>query len=133
MGTLAGAGFAGHAAVGVVVVLLIVTGLRPVSKRIDALRKRTGGGAATYQIRVACDAKDHAVVRTALARHATGNHSLALTGITARKKKGRKRVFLVAHLQADPADDRAVQEIVSRLMIEPGVTAVSWEKLPPTE
>jgi putative Mg2+ transporter-C (MgtC) family protein len=133
VGTIAGLGFAFYALIGTVAVVCVVTGLRPVAKRIDALRKRLGEVTATYLVRVACDAKENAVVRTALVRHANGHPGMSVTGITARKKKGRKRLILKAEIHADKADDKLVQEIVNRLMIEPGVFAASWERLPPTE
>ncbi|WP_439625218.1 MgtC/SapB family protein [Gemmata sp.] len=133
VGTLAGAGFGGHAAVGVVAVLTGVVGLRPLARAIDRRQKRYGGQPARYRVRVSCESRDSAVVRTALARHTNGTPGMALTGITARKKKGRKRASLVAEVSADPGDDKGVQDVVNRVMIEPGVTAASWEKLPPAE
>ncbi len=131
VGTLAGAGFGWHAGIGMSAILFVVIGLRPLSKGIDRLQKHRGAQEARYRVRVACETKEHVVVRTALARHANGHPGMMMTGITARKKKGRKRMYLVADIHAEAADDKDVQEIVSRLMIEPGVTAASWEKLPP--
>ncbi|MBA4190834.1 MAG: hypothetical protein C0467_22840 [Planctomycetaceae bacterium] len=131
VGTLAGAGFGGHATIGMGSILFIVVGLRHLSKGIDDIRRQRALQEGLYRVRVACDAKENAVVRTALVRHANGHPGMALTGITARKKKGRKRMSLVADIHAEAADDKDVQEIVNRLMIEPGVSAASWEKLPP--
>jgi len=131
VGTLAGAGFGGHAAIGVGAILFIVIGLRYLSKGIDDIRKLRVLHEGQYRVRVACDSKEAAVVRTALVRHASGHPGMTMTGITAQKKKGRKRMLLVADIRAEAADDKDVQEIVNRLMIEPGVTAASWEKLPP--
>jgi hypothetical protein len=74
--------------------------------------------------------KENAVVRTALVRHANGHPGMAITGITARKKKGHKLMTMAADIHADVANDKEVQEIVNRLMIEPGVSGASWEKLP---
>ena len=133
VGVLAGGGFGLHAAVGAAAVMFVVAGLRPVSQGIDSLKRRVGSAPASYLLRVACTAGSHAAVRTALARHAGTTPGLSVTGIVAQKKKGRKRVLLAVTLSTERADDRAVQEIVSRLLIEPGVTSASWEKLPPTE
>lgn len=131
VGTLAGAGFGAHGAIGVVAVLCVVTGLRPLSKRIDAIRKQQGFSTA-YRFRIACDAKEHAAIRAALVRHVQAVAGLSITGITARKKKSRKRMFLTVDLHADPGDDKAVQDIVNKLMIELGITSASWEKIPQT-
>lgn len=132
VGTLSGAGFGWHAMIGMSSVLFVVIGLRPMSKGIDQLQKQRAVHEGLYRVRVACETKEHAVVRTALARHANGHPGLSMTGITARKKKGRKRMTLVADIHSDAADDKDVQEIVNRLMIEPGVSAASWERLPLT-
>jgi putative Mg2+ transporter-C (MgtC) family protein len=131
VGTLAGAGFGGHAAVGTGVVLFAVVGLRPFARRVDAWQKAFGPRAAAYAIVLNALARDQAVVRTILTRHAGGYLGMAVTGVVVRKKKSRKRLLLRADLQAEPANDRAVQEIVSRLLIEPGVLSARWERLPP--
>jgi putative Mg2+ transporter-C (MgtC) family protein len=69
-------------------------------------------------------------VRTILNRHVAGHPGLIVTGVSTRKKKSRKRLTVLADVHAKPADDKAIQEVVSRLMIEPGVLAARWEKLP---
>jgi len=132
VGTLAGFGFGLHATIGVAAVLFVVTGLRPVSRLIDAIRLRRGGLPVEYRVRVACGAKDHPAVRTALARHVAGHAGLGISAVTVNKKKGRKRITLIVDLLAESANDAAVQEVISRLLIEPGVTAANWEKLAPT-
>jgi putative Mg2+ transporter-C (MgtC) family protein len=132
VGTLAGAGFGLHAIIGVLAILLVVAGLRPIARWIDEKRKRSGGAEGAYQIRVECGAKDSLGVRTTLMRHVNGVPGLVVTGVTARKKKGRKRIVVTADIHADPANDKAIQEAVSRLIIEPGVLAARWEKVPPT-
>jgi putative Mg2+ transporter-C (MgtC) family protein len=131
VGTLTGAGFGLHAAVGVAAILIVVAGLRPVARFIDERRKRAGGAEGSYTIVVECGSKDSLGVRTSLMRHVNDVSGLLVTGITARKKKGRKRVTVSADIHADPTNDRAVQEIVGRLMIEPGVLAARWEKTQP--
>jgi putative Mg2+ transporter-C (MgtC) family protein len=132
VGTLAGLGFGLQAAIGTVVVLLVVMGLRPISKGLDVLRVRSEGVPGEYRVRVACGAKDDAAVRAALTEHVTGVPGLAVTALTVKKKKGRKRVVLVADLRAEPANDAAVEGLVSRLLAERGVTAANWEKVSPT-
>ncbi len=128
VGTLAGAGFGLHAIIGVAAVLIVVVGLRPLAKWLDDRGRRSGAGEADYEIKVECDGKDSIAVRTALLRHLSSIPGLVVTGVTARKKKGRKRMTVVADLHAEPANDKLIQEVVSRLIIEPGVLAARWEK-----
>ena len=56
---------------------------------------------------------------------------MGIAAVTVNKKKGRKRITLIVDLRAESANDAGVQEVVSRLLIEPGVTAANWEKLAP--
>jgi hypothetical protein len=93
---------------------------------------RSEGVPGEYRVRVAYGAKDDATVRAALTEHVTGVPGLAMTALTVKKKKGRKRVVLVADLRAEPANDAAVQELVTRLLGGRGVTAANWEKIAPT-
>ena len=131
VGTLAGAGFGAHAAVGTGCVALVVVGLRPLAGWIDDRRRRTNPPPAAYQLLLSCGTKEQAAVRTALQRHVGGHAGMTVTGVTVQKKKGRKRLAMLVEVLADPADDRGIQEVVGRLLIEPGVTAARWEKVPP--
>jgi putative Mg2+ transporter-C (MgtC) family protein len=132
VGTLAGAGFGLHGAVGTVFVLVVLAVLRPLANWIDDKQRQLAIAEADYQIRVACEAKDSLLARTILLRHVIGHAGLVVTGITTRKKKSRKRMIVLANVHAKQADDKSIQEVVSRLIIEPGVIAARWEKLPET-
>jgi putative Mg2+ transporter-C (MgtC) family protein len=127
VGTLAGAGLGAYGAVGTGFVLLILIVLRPAAVWIDARQRRSLSQETDYQIRVSCATKDSLNVRTILLRHVNGHPGLTTAGISTRKK-GRKRVFILANVHAQKADDKGVQEIVSRLIIEPGVLSARWER-----
>lgn len=130
VGTLAGVGYGGYAAVGMVFVMLVLIVLRPMALWIDSRQRRFGVPEADYQLRVACAMSESLNVRTVLLRHASSHPGLIVNGIASRKKKSRKRVIVIANIHAKPASDKAIQEIISRLMIEPGVLTARWEKLP---
>jgi putative Mg2+ transporter-C (MgtC) family protein len=132
VGTLAGTGFGSYGAVGTLFVLVVLIVLRPLANWVDAKQRQLTVSEADYQIRVSCDAKESLGVRTILYRHVTGHPGLAVTAITNRKKKSRKRIMVLANVHAKLADDKSIQEVISRLMIEPGVLAARWEKLPET-
>jgi putative Mg2+ transporter-C (MgtC) family protein len=131
VGTLAGVGYGSYGAVGTAIVLIVLIVLRPFANWIDARQRQLVVPEADYQIRVACDAKESLGVRTILYRHVSGHVGLTVTSISNRKKKTRKRITVVANVHARSADDKSIQEVISRLMIEPGVLAARWEKLPP--
>ena len=132
VGTLAGAGFGLHGFVGTAFVLIVLIVLRPLANWVDDRQRRLTIPEVDYQIRVSCEARDSLAVRTTLLRHVNGHAGLVMNGILTRKKKTRKRVIVLANIHAKMADDKGIQEVISRLMIEPGVLAARWEKLPQT-
>ncbi len=80
-------------------------------------------------MRVVCRKEASEVVRTILARDLGSVAGIILTGITSSKSKGRKQVVMTASVIATPVNDKAIQEVVSRLLTEPGVRSASWEKV----
>ena len=98
--------------------------------RNDVRRARRVDAPAAYRLKVSCNGGEHATVRTVLARHLGDVPGLAVTSVTTSKPK-RKQVVVRAEVTAAPANDRAIQDAVARLLIEPGVRSASWEKLPP--
>jgi putative Mg2+ transporter-C (MgtC) family protein len=130
VGTMTGIGYGLHALVGTTFVVGAVIGLKPLSRWVDARRTRLDVAPAAYLLKVVCLANEHAAVRTVLARHLSGVAGMTLTGVTTSKPKRRKQVVVVrAEVTAAPANDRAVQDTVARLLIEPGVRSASWEKV----
>ncbi len=132
VGSMAGIGYGLHALVGTVFVVGAVLGLKPLARMVDLRRARivpTPAGAA-YVLKVVCLQEEHAVVRTVLARHLGGVPGMVVSGVTTSKPKQHKRVVVIrAESRATPPNDRAVQDTVARLLIEPGVRSASWEKV----
>ncbi len=128
VGTLVGAGFGLHALIGMLAVLIALTVLRPLTRWVEARQKRLVVGEQYYQIRVTCDDKQDRAIRAVIMRHVGSEPGIVVVGISSRRRKGRKRL-LVADISADPANDRVIQDVSNRLMIEPGVRGTSWHKL----
>ncbi|HEY1188850.1 MAG TPA: MgtC/SapB family protein [Gemmata sp.] len=131
VGTIAGIGFGLHAAVGTGFVLAVVLGLRPVARWIDARQAHAPDAPGFYNLRVVCQERDHGAVRAALARHLGSVPGVAITKIATGKPKRKKQAVVKVNATAAPADDRAIQDAVGRLLIEPGVRSASWEKVSP--
>lgn len=131
VGTMAGIGFGLHALIGTVFVLALVLGLRPVARWVDARQARTPDAPGYYKLRVVCQERDHAAVRAALGRHLGSVPGVSITKIATGKPKRKKHVVVNVTAVAAPADDRAIQDTIARLLIEPGVRSASWEKVPP--
>jgi putative Mg2+ transporter-C (MgtC) family protein len=129
VGTLAGAGFAGHALVGTAAVLLTHLGLRPVVDWIEARKKTAVNVETYYRLRVECEVDKDGPVRHILLRHIGSREKLNLQGMSTEDTENRRTVVL-ADILAQERSDRALEEIVARVSIEPEVKAVSWQRAP---
>jgi putative Mg2+ transporter-C (MgtC) family protein len=128
VGTLAGAGFAGHALVGTLTVLIVHVVLRPLAHWVDARRKIAADVETSYRIRVVCADKDQALIRTILLRHVNSHPKMTVQGISFQDCGQVGQVAVVADIYSLERKDKELNELVSRLSIEPSVSAVSWER-----
>jgi putative Mg2+ transporter-C (MgtC) family protein len=128
VGTLCGSGNAEYALIGSVAILIINLGLRPVALWLDEKRKTAVGIEVNYRLRVACAESAQALVRTILMRHVNSRPKMVVQGIDTQET-AEQRVSVVVSVFATERSDRAMEELVERLTIEPSVTGVSWEKV----
>ncbi len=127
VGTLAGAGFPLEALVGTLGVLSVHLGLRPITRWIDERSQTTLEVETIYKLRVESREDHDAQIRNILMRHVNGHERLTLQGIaTEEEEDGNTSV--VAHIYSPERNDRAMEEIVARVSIEPEVQAVSWQR-----
>jgi putative Mg2+ transporter-C (MgtC) family protein len=127
VGSLAGAGFPLEALTGMACVLLVHLGLRPVVRWIDSRTQTATDVESFYRLRVECDADHDAHVRHILLRHVNGLGKMSLQGL-ATEDAANKRTVVLANIFALERNDRAMEEIVARLSIEPEVKGVSWQR-----
>jgi putative Mg2+ transporter-C (MgtC) family protein len=130
VGTLCGAGFAGHALVGTVTVLLVHVCLRPVAVWIDAHRQGATDVETGYRLRVVCNEKDQSIIRAILLRHVGSHPKMTMQGISTQDCEPPTQVAVVADIFALERKDKELNDLVSRMSIEPSVSAVSWERAP---
>ncbi len=127
VGSLAGASFPLEALTGTAGVLFVHLGLRPITRWIDARTKTATDVETVYRLRVESDADHDAQIRQILLRHVNGHESLTLQGMATEDTAGGRTV-VVADILALERNDRAMEEIVARISIEPEVKAVSWQR-----
>jgi putative Mg2+ transporter-C (MgtC) family protein len=127
VGTLAGAGFPLEAVAGTVAVLTAHLCLRPVVLWFEAHTKMTMDVETYYRLRVTCADGSGAHIRTILMRHIGGKPRMSVHGIDTEEGEKEGRV-IVADVYAMERNDRAMEEVVARLSIEPEVTGVSWQR-----
>jgi putative Mg2+ transporter-C (MgtC) family protein len=128
VGTLAGSGFPWHGLIGTLTVLALHLGLRPVAHRIDARLKTAVDVETLYRVRVVCQEKQEGVIRNILMRHINSHPKMVVKGISIQSAEG-DREAVVADVYSVERHDRAMQELMSRINIEPSVVSVSWENL----
>ncbi len=133
VGTLSGAGFPLHGLLGTATILALHLGLRPVSKRIDARLKTAVDIETLYRIRVVCQETQEVVIRTILMRHVNSDPRMTIQRISTQDAERAGQAAVVADIFSVERADRAMQDIMSRLNIEPGVASVSWEKQPSSD
>jgi putative Mg2+ transporter-C (MgtC) family protein len=127
VGTMAGAGFPLEAVVGTAAVMFVHLGLRPIVRWVEAHKSLATDVETYYRLRVECDADHDAHVRTILLRHVGGHSKLSLQGLTTQDAENH-RTIVFADIFALERSDRAMEEIVARVSIEPEVRAVSWQR-----
>jgi putative Mg2+ transporter-C (MgtC) family protein len=82
-----------------------------------------------YRLRVVCQEKDEGVIRAIVLRHVNHHGRMTVQRISTQEEEQGSHAVVVADVFSLDRQDRAVQEVMSRLNIEPGVKSVSWEKI----
>jgi putative Mg2+ transporter-C (MgtC) family protein len=127
VGSLCGAGFASQASVGTAAVLAIHLGLRPVVRWMESHTSKALDIESYYRLRIECDADQDMQVRQVLLRHVNGHERLSLQGLSTEDLENNRTVVLAEIFSID-RNDRAVEEIVTRVGIEPEIKAISWQR-----
>jgi putative Mg2+ transporter-C (MgtC) family protein len=130
IGALAGAGFPLHAAVGAVTVLAVHLALRPLVRIIDTQVKVSGAAVETlYRMRAVCDSRESPVIRSIFLRHVNAQTTMTIQGLSTQECGDPAQMAVVAEIYSTERNDRYMNELVSRISIEPSVSAVSWERV----
>jgi putative Mg2+ transporter-C (MgtC) family protein len=126
IGALAGAGFLSQAFIGSIAVLISNVVLRPLGYRINQEPLKGTELELCYQCSLTCHSKDEAHVR-ALLLQALGTSTMRLRSLHSEDldELGNK-VEVEAEMVTQNRDDQLLEEIISRLSLEPSVTAASW-------
>lgn len=129
VGTLAGSGMIWQGAFGTGVVLFIHLALRPLVRKIEAHSKGTGEGETLYRMRVVCPSEQAALIRTVIMRHVNSQPCMTVHGIAIQETDQPNKTAVVVDVFSSERNDKYMNDIVSRINIEPSVSAVSWERV----
>jgi putative Mg2+ transporter-C (MgtC) family protein len=129
VGVLCGSGFARFAVVGTGAILGLHLALRPLAQWIDARVKTSPDAETQYRLKVDCPRKEAGLVRTILLRHVNAHAAMTVQGFETHDADHADRSTVVVNIYSTRRNERALEEIVTRINIEPGVSAVSWERV----
>ena len=82
-------------------------------------------------MRVICHSQDAGLVRTIFMRHVNSRPAMTVQGISTQDTDHADKAAVVVDIFSSERNDKVMNELVSRINIEPSVTAVSWEKMTP--
>ncbi len=126
IGSLSGAGLLLHAGIGTVAVLVANLILRPLGYRINQQPLRGTELELCYRCDVVCRTQDEAHVR-ALLLQTVSSGKLQLRSLYSEDLEDTPdRVSVEAELVTQERNDVFLEQIVSRLSLEPGVIAIRW-------
>ncbi|MBF2082992.1 MgtC/SapB family protein [Thermoleptolyngbya sp. C42_A2020_037] len=126
IGSLSGAGLLPHAAMGTAAVLVANLLLRPLGYRINQQPLKGTELELCYRCEVVCRAQDEAHVR-ALLLQAVASGKLRLRSLYSEDLEDKPdRVNIEAELVTQERNDAFMEQVVSRLSLEPGVIATRW-------
>ncbi len=127
VGALCGNGYVLEAAIGALAVLAGHLLLRPIAHRIDRQPIDKASEVETaYLFEAICRAADEAHVRALVTQAATASQFRLRAVRSEDLDHGQDRVRVTAVLEGTGRDDLALEGAVSRLSLEPSVSAVSW-------
>ncbi|HTD34566.1 MAG TPA: MgtC/SapB family protein [Candidatus Elarobacter sp.] len=129
VGTLAGFGLLYQAAIGAVAILAANVLLRPIVQRINRAPVDGTEVVTSYEVRAVCreDVEDR--VRQTMIASVRGN-AITLRAVYSEDIEATNRVEVIADVAVAGRADARLEKIVSRLGVEPGVSAVSWRTVP---
>jgi putative Mg2+ transporter-C (MgtC) family protein len=128
IGALSGSGFPRLALISTVIILITNVGLHPISEWLDARIKTTGGVETNYRLRVICGNSDESAVRAILFDSVNAHPRMVVHGIVIQSSDQPGQSLIVANIFSTVLDDRAMQETVTRINLEPSVKSVSWDR-----
>jgi putative Mg2+ transporter-C (MgtC) family protein len=126
IGTLAGLGYTTLSFLGTGAILAANVLLRPLAQRINRTPVQPPEEVVLYVFECVCRTSDEAQIRALLLQN-IGRTPLVLYSLHSEDEEGTSRVKVRADLKATGRTDELLEQIVTRLSLEPGVTTIRWE------
>ena len=126
VGCLAGWGFLPEASIAALSIIGANVLLRPVALKINRQPLQNTEVETHYTCSVTCRGEDEAHVRTLLL-YGVNNAAMTLQALDNEHLDGNDRVQVQANLIMTDRNDALLEQVISRLSLEPSVSAVSWK------
>ena len=126
IGTLAGLGYAWLCAIGTITILGANLLLRPLAQRINSAPIQAPEEVVLYRFECICRAVEEGQVRALLMQNISRT-PLGLYRLQSEDQERTNRVMVRAHLKATGRHEELLEQIVTRLSLEPGVTTIRWK------
>jgi putative Mg2+ transporter-C (MgtC) family protein len=125
IGAICGLGNPLHALILAAAVLCTNVVLRPIAYRLYPAQAAAEEHEVTYAFELVCRPEDEAHMR-ALMLQGMSQSSLILTGLRSEDIEGTNKMKVTAQIKGLGRQDNALEQLVVRLSLEAGVSAVSW-------
>lgn len=126
VGCLAGWGFLPEASIAALSIIGANVLLRPLAMKINRQPLQNTEVETRYTCMVVCRGEDEAHVRTLLL-YGVNNAAMTLHALDSQDLDGTSKVQVQANLVMADRNDALLEQVISRLSLEPGVSAVSWK------
>lgn len=132
VGSLCGLGFIREAVIGAAGVLGANVLFRPLARRIDRHPSRASNADNRYLLRMLCRSDDETKVRVLLMQLLRAL-PITLRALRSENSNSDGKVEVRATLVSNKCHNGMLEDVVQRLSVESGVTAVSWEPAQETD
>jgi putative Mg2+ transporter-C (MgtC) family protein len=132
VGTLCAGGYLPHAGLATAGILGAHLLLRPIARWIDRRTKKLQDVETHYRLRVVCPRESAPVIRAILLRHVNSHPAMTVQGFSTHETDIDDQVVVMVDIYAASRSERKLEELVARINVEPGISAVSWEKMEDT-
>jgi putative Mg2+ transporter-C (MgtC) family protein len=126
IGTLAGLGYTVFCFLGTVTVVAANVLLRPLAQRINRVPLQAPEEVVLYVVECVCRASDEGHIRALLLENISPT-DLLLYGLQSEDDEATNGVRVRAQARSMGRKDGLLEQIVTRLSLEPSVTAIRWE------
>jgi putative Mg2+ transporter-C (MgtC) family protein len=127
VGTLAGAGHLLPATLGAAAILVVHLTLLPVVNFASRFAREAVFVETEYRLRAECEENHDQTVRQLVLRCVTEHRNLGLNGLSTQEL-AHGRLVVIANILSPQRDDRALEEIVAKLVSAPEVKAAGWTR-----